>query len=109
MTAWLAALAAALVVAMIVLIGLFGWAGVKTRLERIGLFMMGAGLLWAGPARLMGQGVSLGDLVFVVGLALHLWALYGRAMVHHADALDGQIDGQITVMTARTPRQGRER
>lgn len=95
MIAWATTLIAAVVVGMIVLIALLGWGGMMKRLERIGLFMTGAGLLWAGPVRLLGGGVSLGDLIFVLGLLLHLWALYGPALRLRADAIDGTVDGKV--------------
>ena len=109
MIAWATTLIAAVVVGMIVLIALFGWGGMMKRLERIGLFMTGAGLLWAGPVRLLGGGVGLGDLIFVLGLGLHLWALYGPALWRRADALDGKADGRViftpsrAVQTVRKP------
>lgn len=114
MMAWVTTIIAAAVVGMIVLIALMGWGGMMKRLERIGLFLMGAGLLWAGPVRLLGGGVGPGDLLFVLGLFLHLWALYGPSLWLRADAVDGKVDGKVlsfprsALQTARPAQQSRK-
>lgn len=108
MIVWPASIIAAAVVGMIVLIALLGWGGMMKRLERIGLFMTGAGLLWAGPVRMLGGAVSLGDLIFVLGLGLHLWALYGPALCRRADALDGAADGRVAFPPSRAARPVRK-
>ena len=109
MIAWVASIIASAVVGMIVLIALMGWGGMMKRLERIGLFMMGAGLAWAGPVRLLGGAVSPGDLIFVLGLLLHLWALYGPALRLRADAMDGTVDGKVLNFPPRPAHSTRKR
>lgn len=94
----LSTLLAAAVVLMVFLIALLGWGGRIRTLERVGLCMMAAGLLWAGPARFLGQPAGLGDLMFLAGLLTLLWAIYGRAVWNRADALDGQADGRVNVV-----------
>ncbi len=94
--AWLSAAVAAAIVAVVVAVALLGWAGRLSRLERIGLCVLAAGLLWAGPTRFLAKpGPGLPDLVFLVGVALLLGATYGRAVVAHLDAMDGRADGQV--------------
>lgn len=94
--AWLSATVAVAIVAVVVAVALLGWAGRLSRLERVGLCILAAGLLWAGPTRFLAKpGPGLPDLVFLVGVALLLGATYGRAVVAHLDALDGRADGRL--------------
>lgn len=102
MIALLAALAAVGVVATIIMV-VHGWAGRLTRVVRLALCLMGAGLAWAGPARFLGYGPGLGDLIFIAGVGLHLAALYGPALWRRADGLDGAVDGRISLSLHRRP------
>lgn len=95
MIAVLSAIAALAVVAVVVLASLLGWAGRVSCIQRTSLCVMAAGLVWAGPARFLDQPPGLGDLMFVSGLAVHLAALYGRALWRKIDSLDGVLDGRI--------------
>jgi hypothetical protein len=79
-----------------VICAVLGWAGLVPTGQRAGLYILAAGLLWAGPTRFLAKpGPGLPDLVFLVGVALLLGATYGRAVVAHLDALDGRADGQV--------------
>ena len=84
------------VVAMVVLTAVVGWGGAVGRWQRVGLCLTGAGLVWAGPARLLGYSSGLGDLLFLIGLAIHLTAIYGHAWWRRVDGLDGNVDGRIS-------------
>ncbi len=92
----LSAVVSAAIVILICLAGIMGWTGRAGRLDRIGLCVMGAGLVWAGPARALDQPAGLGDLLFVSGLLLHLWAVYGPGLWQKADGLDGKVDGIVS-------------
>lgn len=46
------------------------------RLERIGLGLLGAGLVWGGINRAMGRPVDIGDLLLLLGLGLVLWRYF---------------------------------
>lgn len=91
------------IVAMVVLTALMGWGGPTSRVQRVSLCVMAAGLTWAGPARLFGQPPGLGDLMFVGGIAVHLATIYGPRIWRRAAALDGVDDGRID-FNARSPR-----
>lgn len=91
----LAAVIAIAVVSLVVLVAILGWGGAVSQPQRIGLCAMAAGLLWAGPARALGMGVGLGDVLFLAGLLGYLVATYGKALFSHIDGLDGQRDGKI--------------
>jgi hypothetical protein len=41
----------ALIVAVIAVVALLGWGGLLSLTQRLGLASIGAGILWAGPAR----------------------------------------------------------
>ena len=94
MIAWLCVIVAAGVVGAVVLLVL-GWGGRLTALQRAGLCAFAAGLAWAGPQRALGRPLGLGDLLMIVGVAVYLGAVYGRALMTHADKLDGTEDGKI--------------
>lgn len=95
MIAFLNLIAGTVVAAMVVMTALTGWGGSPGRWRRRGLCLMGAGLIWAGPSRLLGYPPGLGDLIFLCGLAIHLSALYGHAWWRRIDGLDGAVDGRI--------------
>ena len=95
MIAALSFVLAATVVAMIVIIALTGWGGPLHCARRVGLTMVGAGLLWAGPGRFAGQPPGLGDLLMLSGLVLHLGAVYGPRLWQRVDRLDGRPDGRL--------------
>lgn len=80
MIAVAAAVVALAVVAAVVVKGVLGWGGDIPRLQRLALCLMGAGLVWAGPARFLDLPPGLGDLAFVSGIALHVWAVYGPSL-----------------------------
>lgn len=94
MIAWLCVIVAAGVVGAVVLLVL-GWGGRLSTWERAGLCAIAGGLVWAGPQRAMSGPVGLGDLLMILGLGIHVAAVYGRALVLHADKLDGAQDGKI--------------
>lgn len=87
--------AALVVIALVVAIALMGWGGRVGRAQQIGLCLMAAGLVWAGPARFLGYGPGLGDLAFLIGIALYVAAIHGPALWRRVDALDGAQDGWI--------------
>lgn len=77
-------------------VAVLGWAGRLTRLERVGLCVLAAGLVWAGPGRFLSTpGPGLGDLLFLAGIATVLASIYGRALVAHIEGLDGRQDGRL--------------
>lgn len=76
----LSAIVALAIVATVVLKGVLGWAGSISRTQRVGLCLTGAGLVWAGPARFLDQPPGLGDLLFVVGIAVHVIATHGPSL-----------------------------
>ncbi len=84
MIAALATLVAAYVVGLIIVVGVLDCIRVA-RHQRLGLVMSAAGLMWAGPSRFQ-QGVGLGDLLFVTGLAVFLTALYGPKIIKRSAA-----------------------
>lgn len=83
------------VVGMVVLTAVLGWGGAVSRWRRIGLCLTGAGLVLAGPGRLLGYDPGVGDLIFLSGLVIHLTALYGHAWWRKIDGLDGAVDGRV--------------
>lgn len=94
--AWLSAAVAAAIVAVVVAVALLGWAGRLSRLERIGLCVLAAGLLWAGPTRFLAKpGPGLGDLLFLAGIGTLLVSIYGRALIAHIEGMDGRQDGRL--------------
>ncbi|RZJ19134.1 MAG: hypothetical protein EON91_02755 [Brevundimonas sp.] len=97
MIGMLSAALAAVIVAIVALAGIVGWGGRVSCAQRIGLCVMAAGLVWAGPARFMGYPPGLGDLLFVAGIVIHLGAVYGPAMWRKVDALDGEADGRVSL------------
>lgn len=97
----LSLIAGATVAGMVVLTAVMGWGGEVGRWRRIGLCLTGAGLVWAGPSRLLGYPSGIGDLLFLVGLGVHLAALYGRAWWGRIDALDGVVDGHVSLPRRR--------
>ena len=94
MIAWLCVIVAAGVVGAVVLLVL-GWGGRLSTWERAGLCAIAGGLAWAGPQRAHGPPLGLGDLLMIVGVAVYLGAVYGRALMTHADKLDGTEDGKV--------------
>lgn len=94
----LSLIAGAVVAAMVVLTAIIGWGGDVGRWRRIGLCLTGASLVWAGPSRLLGYPSGIGDLLFLVGLGVHLTALYGRAWRRRIDALDGVVDDRTALL-----------
>lgn len=97
----LSLIAGATVAGMVVLTAVMGWGGEVGRWRRIGLCLTGAGLVWAGPSRLLGYPSGIGDLLFLIGLGVHLTALYGRAWWQRLDALDGAADGHVSLPRRR--------
>ncbi len=91
----LAGLAAVAVVGIIVLAAALGWGGKMSRTCRLGLCTMAAGLVGAGVGRATQAPVGWFDVLFLIGLALYLARSYGPAIVHHADAADGAVDGRF--------------
>lgn len=89
-----AALAAA-IVALVVLVALFGWAGRVSLPQRLGLCLIAAGILWAGPDRIQGHPPGLGDLLMLLGVLVYGLAVYGRQLRDHADRMDGRLDGRF--------------
>lgn len=80
MIAFLAAVVSLAVVATVVTKGVLGWGGAINLPQRIGLCLMGAGLVWAGPSRFLDRPPGLGDLIFVVGIAVHVVATHGPSL-----------------------------
>jgi hypothetical protein len=97
----LSLIAGAAVAGMVVMTAVMGWGGNVGRWRRIGLCLTGAGLVWAGPSRLLGYPSGIGDLLFLIGLGVHLTALYGRAWWGRLDALDGAVDGHVSLPRRR--------
>lgn len=98
----LAATMAAAIVALVVLVALCGWAGRVPRWQRVGLCLIAAGVLWAGPGRLQGAPVSLGDLLMLLGVLVYGLSVYGRQLRDHVDQLDGLKDGRFFTTGAPT-------
>lgn len=98
MIALLSATIAAAVVAGVLLVALLDRRTPMPRGERLGWCMVAGGLVWAGPARFLGQPAGLGDLLFLAGVLVVLLAVHGAAMLKKADALDGRVDGRIGVI-----------
>lgn len=96
MIAWLSAAAAAFIVGVVVLAAIVGWGARVTRCQRIGLCVMAGGLVWAAPARLLGDQPGWPDLMFLSGLALYLAARHGRQIMERVDRLDGVEDGRVS-------------
>lgn len=94
MIAWACMLVGAGVVGAVVLL-VMGWGGSLSFAQRVGLCAFAAGLAWAGPSRALGRGLGLGDLLMLIGVAVYLSAVYGRALLSHADGLDGAADGKV--------------
>lgn len=95
MIALAAAGVGAVVIALLLVVAVVGWTGPVSRVERAGLLVTVAGLCWAGPARYLGEPPGLGDILFLVGLALLVWARHGAAVFGALDRLDGAADGRI--------------
>ena len=77
-------------------VAVLGWAGRLTRLERVGLCVLAAGLVWAGPGRFLSTpGPGLGDLLFLAGIGTLLVSIYGRALIAHIEGMDGRQDGRL--------------
>lgn len=91
----LTAAVAAAIVALVVLVALCGWAGKVSRPQRVGLCLIAAGLVWAGPGRLQGQPPGLGDLAMLLGILVYGLSVYGRQLREHVDELDGRRDGRL--------------
>lgn len=89
---------AAAVVGLVLLVVFFDRRSPTPKAQRVGLTMMAAGLLWAGPARALGRPAGLGDVLFLSGLLVLLLSLYGAALMRGADMVDGRADGRIGII-----------
>lgn len=96
----LAFLLAAAVVAVVVLIALLGWGGQLSLRRRLCLALIGAGIVWAGPARFLGHPAGMGDLMLLAGLLGLLVDLHGPSLWKKANGLDGRIDGRVDLQRA---------
>lgn len=103
------ALVAAAVVALVMVVAVFDHRCPVPKGQRVGLCLMAAGLMWAGPARFLGAATGPGDLMFMIGLLILLLALYGRGLARRVDALDGQVDGRLNVVPLHRGAVRRER
>lgn len=96
MIAVICAMLGGAIILTVVAVAVLGWAGRLTRLERVGLYILAAGLLWAGPGRFLSQpGPGLGDLLFLAGIGTLLVSIYGRALIAHIEGMDGRQDGRL--------------
>lgn len=98
MIALISALVATAIVGGVLLVGLFDRRSPMSRSQRIGWCLIGGGLVWAGPARFLGQPAGLPDLAFLLGVLIVLLSLHGPALSAKADALDGRVDGRLGVI-----------
>lgn len=98
MIAMLSAVLAAAIVGGVLLVGLFDRRSPMPRAQRLGWCLTAAGLIWAGPARFLGQPAGIADLLFLLGVLVVLLSLHGGAMLKKADALDGRMDGRLGVI-----------
>jgi hypothetical protein len=89
---------AALIVLLVLMVLVFDRRTTPSRGQRLALSMMAAGLLWAGPARLMGGTPGPGDAVFLLGLLSLLAAVYGPGLARKLDAMDGRADGRLGII-----------
>ena len=80
MIAFASAVVAALVVGLVLLKGVLGWGAAISRSQRLALCMIGAGIVWAGPGRYLELPPGLGDLLFVSGIAVHIFAVHGGSL-----------------------------
>lgn len=84
------------IILTVVAVAVLGWAGLVPTGQRAGLYILAAGLLWAGPGRFLSTpGPGLGDLLFLAGIATLLVSIYGRALLAHVEGLDGRRDGRL--------------
>lgn len=97
----LCGLAAFAVVGIVVLAALCGWGEARSLGQRLGLCGLAAGLVAAGIDRALMRPVGWGDLLFLGALALYLAFTYVPAILRRADALDGVIDGRISLPIRR--------
>lgn len=91
----IAGVAGMMVVAVIVMAAVLGWGGRIGVLQRVSLCSLAAGLVGAAADRALQRPVGWFDVLFLIGLALYLARSYGPAIVHHADAADGAVDGRF--------------
>jgi hypothetical protein len=98
MIATIGILLAVLAVHLVVLVALFGWAGEVPRAQKVGLCMIAAGLVWAGPGRFSGAPIGLGDLLMLTGILTYGIAVYGKQLKQHFDEADGSLDGRVFVL-----------
>lgn len=91
------------VIGLLATVALLGWGGPLPRLQRAGLLMILAGLVWAAIPRFLGQPPGLGDILMMLGLGLYVWAQYRAALLDAADRLDGVVDGKIGSRRAKPP------
>jgi len=96
MIAVICAMLGGAIILTVVAVAVLGWAGLVPTGQRAGLYILAAGLLWAGPGRFLSQpGPGLGDLLFLAGIGTLLVSIYGRALVTHIEGLDGRQDGRL--------------
>lgn len=91
---FVSALTAGLLIVVICLL-LFGWGGLLTLCQRIGLAMFAAGMVLAAIPRFQGKPPSWGDFIMLAGLALYFGTTYAPKIIQHVDGLDGQVDGRF--------------
>lgn len=101
----LAAILGGIVVLIIALVALFGWGGLLTLPQRLGLAAIAAGIVWAGPGRALGREPGLGDALWLLGLLVYLVLTYGPKLFERADGLDGAVDGRLAGRLKTTPEE----
>lgn len=102
MMAWILALAAGAVCAL--LVGLLLGRGVFDFWQRLGLSATAGGLIAAGVPRLLGRPPGWADLLFLAGLLLFFSRTYGGLLFKNLDGLDGVIDGRLRLPWLRLRR-----
>lgn len=96
MIAVICAMLGGAIILTVVAVAVLGWAGLVPTGQRAGLYILAAGLLWAGPGRFLSQpGPGLGDLLFLAGIGTLLVSIYGRALIEHIEGMDGRQDGRL--------------
>ena len=96
MIAVICAMLGGAIILTVVAVTVLGWAGLVPTGQRAGLYILAAGLLWAGPGRFLSQpGPGLGDLLFLAGIGTLLVSIYGRALIAHIEGMDGRQDGRL--------------